>query len=229
MRARGGALVFAGMGSSYDACYPAVTALAREGVAASMVDTAELLHFRLPMLHTGDDLVLVSQSGESAETVGVARELRRRGDAPTMIAVTNEPASSLAALADHTLGTGAGEETGPSTMTFAAALVVLGALVRSLEGRPHRRGRRRPGARGRGGRGGGRRPPRARDAPRRPRDVARRPRDDGDPRARWCARGRRDGRAHVEGSGRAARRVVAGGAVPPRTTRAGGASTWPRW
>ena len=53
-----------------------------------------------------------------------------------MIAVTNEPASSLAALADHTLGTGAGEETGPSTMTFAAALVVLGALVRSLEGRP---------------------------------------------------------------------------------------------
>ena len=134
--ARGGALVFAGMGSSYDACYPAVTALAREGVAASMVDTAELLHFRLPTLHTGDDLVLVSQSGESAETVGVARELRRRGDAPTMIAVTNEPASSLAALADHTLGTGAGEETGPSTMTFAAALVVLGALVRSLEGRP---------------------------------------------------------------------------------------------
>ena len=36
------------MGSSYDACYPAVTALARAGVAATMVDTAELLHFRLP-------------------------------------------------------------------------------------------------------------------------------------------------------------------------------------
>ena len=45
-----GALVFAGMGSSYDACYPAVTALARAGVSATMVDTAELLHFRLPTL-----------------------------------------------------------------------------------------------------------------------------------------------------------------------------------
>jgi glutamine---fructose-6-phosphate transaminase (isomerizing) len=129
-----GALVFGGMGSSYDACYPAVTALARAGVAASMVDTAELLHFRLPALRGGDELILVSQSGESAETVGVARALRERGDAPRIVAVTNEPASSLATLADHTLGTNAGEETGPSTMTFAAALVVLGAIAHTIDG-----------------------------------------------------------------------------------------------
>jgi len=129
-----GGLVFAGMGSSYDACYPAVTALARAGIAATMVDTAELLHFRLPTLRREDDLVLVSQSGESAETVGVARALRDRGDAPRIVAVTNEPASSLATLADHALGTSAGEETGPSTMTFAAALVVLGALAHTVEG-----------------------------------------------------------------------------------------------
>ena len=84
------------MGSSYDACYPAVTALARDGVAAIMTDTAELLHFRLPMLHGGDDLILVSQSGESAETVRAAEQLRARGDAPRIIAVTNDPGSSLA-------------------------------------------------------------------------------------------------------------------------------------
>ena len=130
----GGSLVLAGMGSSYDACYPAVTALARAGVAATMVDTAELLHFRLPMVGPDDDLILVSQSGESAETVGVARALRDRGKAPRIVAVTNEPASSLATLADHTIGTNAGEETGPSTMTFAAALVVLGAIAHTIEG-----------------------------------------------------------------------------------------------
>jgi len=130
----GRGLVFAGMGSSYDACYPAVTALARAGIAAAMVDTAELLHFRLPTLGRDDDLILISQSGESAETVGVTQALRDRGDAPRVIAVTNEPASSLATLADHTLGTSAGEETGPSTMTFAAALVVLGALAHMIEG-----------------------------------------------------------------------------------------------
>src|SRR5690242_6346116 len=129
-----GALVFAGMGSSYDACYPAVTTLARSGVAATMVDTAELLHFRLPTLGPDDDLILVSQSGESAETVGAAGALRDRGDAPRIVAVTNEPASSLATLADHTIGTNAGEETGPSTMTFAAALVVLGAIAHTIAG-----------------------------------------------------------------------------------------------
>ena len=70
----------------------------------------------------------------------MARELRRRGDAPRIVAVTNEPDSSLAALADLTLGTRAGEETGPSTMTFAAALVVLGALVAGDRGHGRRRG-----------------------------------------------------------------------------------------
>ena len=130
----GGALVFAGMGSSYDACYPAVTALAREGVAAVMTDTAELLHFRLPMLRAGDDLVLVSQSGESAETVRAAERLRARGEAPRIIAVTNDPDSSLARVADLTMQTLAGEETGPSTMTFAAALVVIGASAMAIAG-----------------------------------------------------------------------------------------------
>ena len=131
---RGGTLVFAGMGSSYDACYPAVTMLASHGVAAVMTDAAELLHFRLPMLGAGDDLVLVSQSGESAETVRAAEQLRHRGNAPRIVAITNDPASSLARAADVTLRTWAGTETGPSTMTFAAALVVIGATARAIVG-----------------------------------------------------------------------------------------------
>src|SRR5690242_18438720 len=57
-------VVFTGMGSSYDACYAPVTLLGEAGVATSMVDAAELLHFRLPAV-TQDTLVIaVSQSGE---------------------------------------------------------------------------------------------------------------------------------------------------------------------
>src|SRR3954465_14010563 len=162
---RPGALVFAGMGSSWDACSPAVTARAPTGVAATMADTAELLHFRLPTLGPRDDLILVSQSGESAETIGVAAAVRGRGDAPGIFAVTNEPTSSLAALADHTFRTSAGEETGPSTMTFAAALVVLAAIALAVAGRRADEVLALAHARGRGLR----RPARARDAPRRPR------------------------------------------------------------
>jgi glucosamine--fructose-6-phosphate aminotransferase (isomerizing) len=131
---RGATLVCSGMGSSYDACYPGVTSLARVGIPAMMLDAAELLHFRLPMLHGDDTAVLVSQSGESAETVRAAQLLRRRGDAPFVVAVTNDPGSSLAREADVILRTFAGHETGPSTMTFAAALTVVGAIALAIEG-----------------------------------------------------------------------------------------------
>ncbi len=131
---RGGVLVFAGMGSSYDACYPAVTTLGRHGTTAFMVDAAELVHFRLRMLGTRDDVVFVSQSGESAETVRAAEELRTRSDGPRIFAVTNDPTSSLADAAEITLQTNAGEESGPSTMTFAAALVLVGAVAQAALG-----------------------------------------------------------------------------------------------
>jgi glucosamine--fructose-6-phosphate aminotransferase (isomerizing) len=136
--ARRGRIVLSGMGSSYDACYPAVTALAASGVATLMLDAAELLHFRLPILRDEDLLVLVSQSGESAETVGVARALRGAARSPTIACVTNGVDNSLASLADVALDTRAGEETGPSTMTFVCALAVLGALARTIAGAPAR-------------------------------------------------------------------------------------------
>ncbi|TMK94956.1 MAG: SIS domain-containing protein [Actinobacteria bacterium] len=132
--ARRGHIVLSGMGSSYDACYPAVTTLAALGVPTLMLDAAELLHFRLPILQDEDLLVLVSQSGESAETVGVARALRGAGRSTTIACVTNGVGNTLASLADVALDTRAGEETGPSTMTFVCALALLGALARTIAG-----------------------------------------------------------------------------------------------
>jgi glucosamine--fructose-6-phosphate aminotransferase (isomerizing) len=99
-----------------------------------MLDAAELLHFRLSVVRNGDLLILVSQSGESVEIVRVAEAMRARGDAPVLVAVTNGAANSLASLADVTLDTRAGTETGPSTMTFAASLVILAAIGRTLAG-----------------------------------------------------------------------------------------------
>ena len=127
-------VVFTGMGSSYHACYPAVTQLARDGIAAVMVDSAELLHFRAGMLGPRTELVAVSQSGESAEVVRVVEGVRRQAEPPGVIAVTNGVANTLRGLADLALDTRAGAETGPSTMTFAASLVAVGALGRSLGG-----------------------------------------------------------------------------------------------
>ncbi len=133
--ARRRTIVFTGMGSSYDACYPAVTELARAGVAALMVDASELLHFRTSMLGPSTMVVAVSQSGESAEVVRVAQEVLVRDEPPTFLAVTNGADNTLASIADVTLDTRAGVETGPSTMTFAGSLVVLAALTGVVTGR----------------------------------------------------------------------------------------------
>jgi glucosamine--fructose-6-phosphate aminotransferase (isomerizing) len=131
-----GNLVLTGMGSSYDACYPAATMLARAGIPAIMLDAAELVHFRLAMIGDGDMVVLVSQSGESAEVIRAAERLRARRLPPAIVAVTNGTSNPLAELADVVLDTRAGQEEGPSTMTFAASLVTLGAFAKAAADAP---------------------------------------------------------------------------------------------
>lgn len=129
-------LVFTGMGGSYDLCYAPVTVLAGQGITAVMVDSAELLYFRRPMLAGGSVLVAVSQSGESAEVVRLVEELDGKPDRPFVVSVSNGLDNSLARLANVALDTRAGQEQGPSTMTFGAALVVLAALAEVLVGLP---------------------------------------------------------------------------------------------
>jgi glucosamine--fructose-6-phosphate aminotransferase (isomerizing) len=132
--AAGRRLILTGMGSSYDACYPAITELARAGVGAIHVDAAELVHFRRGLLEPSTAVVVVSQSGESAEVVRLAETIVAAQERSALVAVTNGTANPLAGLADLTLDTGAGHETGPSTMTFAASLVTMAAVARVLSG-----------------------------------------------------------------------------------------------
>ena len=125
-------VVFTGMGSSYDACYPSVTALAAAGIPSLHIDASELLHFRRNVLADAGLLVTVSQSGESAEVVRLIEGLSGDRHPPFVVAVTNGTDNTLARLAGGVLDTRTGDEVGPSTMTFAAALVAIGAVGRVL-------------------------------------------------------------------------------------------------
>lgn len=127
-------LVFTGMGSSYDACYPAVNDLASRGISALLVDTAELLHFRQPILNAETFLTIVSQSGASAEIVKLAAELGKQRARPFVLTITNGLSNPLAKHGDVTLDTWAGRETAPSTMTFAAAVAQLASVAGLLAG-----------------------------------------------------------------------------------------------
>ena len=120
-------VAFTGMGSSYDACYPAVNELASRGLLVAHADAAELLHFRAGMLGADSLVLVVSQSGLSAETTRLVTTLRERERPPTIVSITNGLGNPLADAADLRLDTRAGREDGPSTMTFAASLVAVAA------------------------------------------------------------------------------------------------------
>jgi glucosamine--fructose-6-phosphate aminotransferase (isomerizing) len=81
-------------------------------------------------------LVVVSQSGESAEVVRLAERVAGRADRPFMVSVTNGADNTLARASDVALDTGAGDEVGPSTLTYCASLVVLSGLASVLAGEP---------------------------------------------------------------------------------------------
>jgi len=69
-------------------------------------------------------VVLISQSGETADTLGAAREARKRGC--TTLAITNYVGSSLTREAHHVIYTRAGLEIGvAATKTFIAQLTAL--------------------------------------------------------------------------------------------------------
>lgn len=133
-RAGSGPIVCTGMGGSYAVCHTPVTEMAGRGLPVSMADAAELVDFRRPTLLPNTILVAVSQSGESAEVVRLVRTLRSQPTGPQVVSVTNGLDNPLAAEADLAFDTRAGDELGPSTLTFGNALVVLSALTLVLAG-----------------------------------------------------------------------------------------------
>jgi glucosamine--fructose-6-phosphate aminotransferase (isomerizing) len=122
-------VVLTGMGSSYHGLHPLHLRLVNAGIPSVMVETSELLHYQPRLLDEGTLLVLVSQSGRSAEIV---RVLEGTGSGLTTLGVTNTADSPLAVQASAVLLTHAGEEATVACKTHLAtqmALVWLGSRL----------------------------------------------------------------------------------------------------
>jgi glutamine---fructose-6-phosphate transaminase (isomerizing) len=125
-------IVLVGMGSSLHAGRTALPRFAAIGRWASAIDAGELLHFGLSGLPADAALVLVSQSGRSAETVALAERLRSAAPDRPILAIVNDLDSPLARLATLALPMGAGVEAAVATRTFLAASVLLQLLADGL-------------------------------------------------------------------------------------------------
>lgn len=121
--------VLTGMGSSFHALYPLQALLTSRGYTTLLVETSELVHYLAEILDPRTLIIVVSQSGRSAETVHLLDLNTRRAQ---IIAVTNSDDNPLALQADAVFLTRAGKEFSVSCKTYVTALMVLqqvGALL----------------------------------------------------------------------------------------------------
>ena len=95
------------------------------------IDVASEFRYRAPVMEDGGLMIVISQSGETADTLAALRHARSEGQ--TIAAVVNVPTSTMAREADLLLPTHAGPEIGvASTKAFSCQLAVLAALAANL-------------------------------------------------------------------------------------------------
>ena len=132
-------IVLTGMGSSFHALHPLNLQLIDHGIGSTMVETSELVHYHNRVLNPKTLVIAVSQSGESAEMVRLAKV---NNGAP-VIAVTNTPESTLARHAAVGLVTRAGREFSVSCKTYVTTLMMLQWLGDALCGKDAEQSRRK--------------------------------------------------------------------------------------
>jgi glucosamine--fructose-6-phosphate aminotransferase (isomerizing) len=129
-------MLLVGCGSSLYAAATARPFLERMTGLACDIEVASEFRYRGAIVAPGTAAVLVSQSGETADTMASLESLTAAG-VPT-VAVVNVPESSIARGADLVWGTSAGHEIGvAATKTFTSQLVAflrLGLAVAEARG-----------------------------------------------------------------------------------------------
>jgi len=126
-------VVVTGMGSSMYAAYPAQAYLNSLGIRALIWETGELVDHIRKFLGTDILLVVVSQSGETAEVLRLLGVLPKR---EALIAVCNMETSALARRANLLLPMMAGRPAPVGTKTYTCAVAVLMYLALAIARKP---------------------------------------------------------------------------------------------
>ena len=127
-------LVITACGSAYNAGMVARHCLEQLCRMSVEVELASEFRYKNPLVDHGTLVILVSQSGETADTIAALREAKRRGAAT--LAIVNVVGSTIAKEADYTLYTLAGPEIAvATTKAFSAQLALLYLLAVRFAGR----------------------------------------------------------------------------------------------
>jgi arabinose-5-phosphate isomerase len=129
-----GRVIVTGMGKSGIICRKIAATLSSTGTSAIFLHPAEAIHGDLGIVREGDVVLALSHSGETEELVRLLESIKRIG--ARLIAMTGNPASTLARAADVTLNCGIAEEACPMnlvpTASTTAALALGDAIAMTL-------------------------------------------------------------------------------------------------
>ena len=129
-----GRVIVTGMGKSGLICRKIAATFSSTGTSAWFLHPAEAIHGDLGAIREDDVVLAVSHSGETDELIRLLESIRRIG--ARLIAMTGNPASTLARAADVTLNCGIAKEACPMnlvpTASTTAALAMGDALAMTL-------------------------------------------------------------------------------------------------
>ncbi len=121
-------LIFAACGTSWHAALIGEYMLEQYAGIPVEVEYASEFRYRNPVLNKNDVVILISQSGETADTLAALREAKAQG--ATVIGICNVVGSSIARESDGGVFIHAGPEIGvASTKAFTSQLTVLALLT----------------------------------------------------------------------------------------------------
>jgi glucosamine--fructose-6-phosphate aminotransferase (isomerizing) len=115
-------------GTSYYAGMLAKYWIEKHAQVAVDIDIASEYRYRSPVISKNDLAIVISQSGETIDTLSALKHIKDRGQ--KVLAIVNVKESSMARQADWVLYTQAGPEIGvASTKAFTSQLAALAALT----------------------------------------------------------------------------------------------------
>ena len=130
-----GRVILTGMGKSGIICRKIAATLASTRTPAFFLHPAEAIHGDLGVIQQDDVVVALSYSGETDEILRLVEAIKRLGGA-RLIAITGNPASTLAQAADVALDCSVADEPYPlnlsPTASTTAALAIGDALALTL-------------------------------------------------------------------------------------------------
>ena len=117
-------IILVGCGTSWHACLVGGYLLEDIAKISAQVEYASEFRYKRPVLGEGDLLIVLSQSGETADTIAAINEARKKG--VRTIGLVNAVGSSISRMVDGGIYLHAGQEIGvASTKTFTSHLVIL--------------------------------------------------------------------------------------------------------